>query len=58
VVACPMCHVNLDMKQAAINQRYGAAHDLVVYYLSDLVGLALGMEPAALGIPRHFVVRK
>jgi heterodisulfide reductase subunit B len=31
---------------------------MVVYYLSDLVGLALGMAPAALGIPRHFVVRK
>jgi heterodisulfide reductase subunit B len=53
-----MCHVNLDMKQAAINQRYAAAHDLVVYYLSDLVGLALGLTPATLGIPRHFVVRK
>jgi heterodisulfide reductase subunit B2 len=58
VVACPMCHVNLDMKQAAVNQRYAAAHDMVVYYLSDLVGLALGLAPAALGIPRHFVVRK
>lgn len=57
VVACPMCHVNLDMKQSAINQRYAAAHDMVVYYLSDLVGLALGLAPAALGISRHFVVR-
>jgi heterodisulfide reductase subunit B len=58
VVACPMCHVNLDMKQSAINQRYSATHDMVVYYLSDLVGLALGIAPDALGIPRHFVVRK
>ena len=23
VVACPMCHVNLDMKQAAVERRYG-----------------------------------
>jgi heterodisulfide reductase subunit B len=58
VVACPMCHVNLDMKQAAIDERYGVRHDMVVYYLSDLVGLALGLEPEALGINRHFVVRK
>ena len=58
VVACPMCHVNLDMKQAAINQRYATTHDLVVYYLSDLVGLALGLQETALGIPRHFVGRK
>jgi heterodisulfide reductase subunit B len=58
VVACPMCHVNLDMKQAAVNQRYGVQHDLVVYYLSDLVGMALGLEERALGVDRHFVVRK
>ena len=57
VVACPMCHVNLDMKQAAVNQRYDVTHDMVVYYLSDLVGLALGLDERTLGIQRHFVVR-
>lgn len=58
VVACPMCHVNLDMKQAAVNQRFGVEHNMVVYYLSDLVGMALGVEERALGVDRHFVVRK
>ena len=24
VVACPMCHVNLDMKQADVERRYGS----------------------------------
>ena len=57
VVACPMCHVNLDMKQAAADQRYGVTHAMPVYYLSDMVGLALGLSEAALGIDRHFVVR-
>jgi heterodisulfide reductase subunit B len=57
VVACPMCQVNLDMKQAAINACYGAAHALTVYYLSDLVGLALGLDERALGVDRHFVVK-
>lgn len=58
VVACPMCHVNLDMKQGDIERRFGQRHDLVVYYLSDLVGLALGLDQRQLGIDRHFVVRK
>ncbi len=58
VVACPMCHVNLDMKQADIERRFGMAHGMMVYYLSDLVGLALGLDQATLGINRHFVVRK
>lgn len=55
VVACPMCHVNLDMKQADIERRYEIRHQLPVYYLSDLVGRALGLDNAQLGIDRHFV---
>ncbi len=57
VTACPMCHVNLDMKQAAIDARYKLRHDMVVYYLSDLAGLAFGLSEQTLGIDRHFVVR-
>jgi heterodisulfide reductase subunit B len=55
VVACPMCHVNLDMKQADIERRYSVRHGMTIYYLSDLVGRALGLTDEALGIDRHFV---
>lgn len=55
VLACPMCHVNLDMKQADVEKTYGLTHGLPVYYLSDLVGLALGLGEQDLGIDRHFV---
>ena len=57
VVACPMCHVNLDMKQAAVERRFGKKLGMVVYYLSDLVGLALGLSAEQLGINRHFVTK-
>jgi heterodisulfide reductase subunit B2 len=57
VVACPMCHVNLDMKQAAVERRFGKKLGMVVYYLSDLVGLALGLPAEQLGIDRHFVTK-
>jgi heterodisulfide reductase subunit B len=57
VVACPMCHVNLDMKQADIDRRFDTRHDLEVFYLSDLVGRALGLDDQTLGIDRHFVAR-
>jgi heterodisulfide reductase subunit B len=56
VVACPMCHVNLDMKQGDIERTHGVKHQLMVYYLSDLVGLALGLSEKDLGIDNHFVV--
>jgi heterodisulfide reductase subunit B len=55
VVACPMCHVNLDMKQAAVERKYGKRISLPVYYLSDVVGMALGLKDEQLGVNRHFV---
>ena len=55
VTACPMCHVNLDMKQRDIERSHSVKHGLPIYYLSDLVGLALGIGREALGIDRHFV---
>lgn len=57
VVACPMCHVNLDMKQDDIERRYSVRHDMMIYYLSDLVGMALGLSEHQLGVDRHFVYR-
>lgn len=56
VTVCPMCHVNLDMKQADIERAFGVKHGMVVYYLSDLVGMALGISREKLGVDRHFVV--
>jgi heterodisulfide reductase subunit B2 len=52
-VACPMCHSNLDFRQAAMTRRGEAP--LPVLYLTELVGLALGVAPADLGLGRHFV---
>ncbi len=60
VVACPMCHSNLDFRQAAINRsrQHGApgrAGELPILYITQLVGLALGIAPSKLGLQRHFV---
>ena len=37
------------MKQADVARRFGTAHELPVYYLSDLVGVALGLDERRLG---------
>lgn len=58
VVACPMCHVNLDMKQADIERKFATRHNMPVYYLSDLMGLAFGLQESVLGIDRHFVTSR
>ena len=56
VAACPMCHVNLDMKQPDIERSMGKRFGLPVYYLTDAVGMALGLSEAQLGVDRHFVL--
>jgi len=55
VAGCPMCHSNLDMRQQTINAAGMGNHDLPILYLSELVGLAAGLDPARLGLDRHFV---
>jgi len=50
-----MCMVNLDMKQADTEKRLGEKLGLPVYYLSDLIGLALGLSKKELAINKHFV---
>lgn len=55
VVACPMCHVNLDMKQEETRKVHTGLPQLPVYYLSDLVGLAVGLKESQLGVDKHFV---
>ena len=53
VVACPMCHSNLDFRQKALVRR--GEEGLPVLFLSELVGLALGLDAETLGLERHFV---
>jgi heterodisulfide reductase subunit B2 len=55
IVACPMCHSNLDFRQQAINQRDNAAEPMPILFLSQVVGLGLGLDPQRLGLERHFV---
>jgi heterodisulfide reductase subunit B2 len=52
VVACPMCHSNLDFRQAAMRIETGS---LPILFITELVGLAIGLEADALGLQRHFV---
>jgi heterodisulfide reductase subunit B len=52
VLACPMCHSNLDMRQ---EEFVGYAPPMPVLYLTQLIGLALGLPEESLGLDRHFV---
>jgi heterodisulfide reductase subunit B len=44
VTACPLCHVNLDLKQAQVNKYLGTDYHVPILYLSQVMGLALGLS--------------
>jgi len=56
--ACPLCQMNLEGYQQRINERYHTRHQMPIVYFSQLVGLALGVEPAKLGLDTMLVTPK
>jgi heterodisulfide reductase subunit B len=53
VVACPLCHSNLDTRQGHIAKKYGENYALPIYYFTELMGIAFGMSPQELLIDKH-----
>ena len=58
IVACPMCHLNLDLRRPNIEKHTGKKYNIPVIYITQAVGLALGIEPKKLGLQRHKVAVK
>lgn len=54
VTACPLCWMNLDMREDEVNKRFGTHFDIPVYYITELLGAALGGSASDIGIDRHF----
>jgi heterodisulfide reductase subunit B len=54
-VACPLCHANLDMRQKQISEQFGEDYRIPIFYFTQLMGLAFGIEPRRLGLDKHLV---
>ncbi len=55
VVTCPMCHLQLDAKQKAVEKKYNIKLDMPIIYFTQLMGLAMGFSPDELGMGKHLV---
>ena len=55
VVACPMCQVNLDLRQLDIKKKLGHDHDMPILYITQLLGLAMGIAPEKLGLNKLMI---
>jgi heterodisulfide reductase subunit B len=51
VTACPLCHVNLDARQAALKLE----KPMPILFITQLMGLAFGLEPHALALEKNMV---
>jgi heterodisulfide reductase subunit B len=50
VTACPLCQMNLDLRQKDIEAQYGERYGLPVFYFTQLLGLALGCSAKELSL--------
>ncbi len=54
-VACPVCQMNLDMRQGQINAAMGTSFDIPIVYFSQIMGLTYGYSPKELGLDKNLV---
>jgi succinate dehydrogenase / fumarate reductase cytochrome b subunit len=55
VTPCPLCHISLDTYQKKSLNQIKVNVNVPVVHLSQMVGLALGIEPKKLGFQRNMV---
>lgn len=55
VTSCPMCQLNLDAYQEQVCETHGIESRLPVFFITEILGVALGLSEEELLIDRHFV---
>lgn len=52
---CPMCQLNVDGYQGEANRHFHTNYRMPVVFFTQLIGLAFGLEPQALGFGKELV---
>jgi heterodisulfide reductase subunit B len=55
VTNCPLCQFNLDKQQAEMRKIHASYQPIPIFYFSQLMGLALGLDPGDYGWERHYI---
>ncbi len=51
-VACPLCHMNLDLRQEQVASAAGTLYNMPVLYFTQLMGLAFGLSAKEIGLDK------
>jgi len=52
---CPLCQTNLDAYQGKVNSKFKTGYNLPVFFITQLIGLALGLDDKSLGLDTNIV---
>ena len=55
VTSCPLCWLNLDMREEQINKEANTNYNLPVFYFTELIALCMGASVEEAGLQHHFV---
>jgi len=55
VTPCPLCHLSLDAWQSKLREQTGKDFQMPVLHLSQLIGVAAGLDDSELKFKRHLV---
>jgi len=55
VTPCPLCQTNLDAYQSRVNSKFKTHYNVPVLFVTQLIGLALDIDPASLGLNTNIV---
>jgi heterodisulfide reductase subunit B len=50
-----MCQINLDMRQLDVAKVKGKRHDMPILYITQLLGLCLGIPARTLGLNKLMI---
>ena len=53
--ACPLCQANLDTRQQEIGKEEGKEYHLPVFYITELIGIALEEKKSRKWWKKHLV---
>ena len=54
VTACPLCNMNLDMREKEINEKFSRKYNIPVFQFTELIAIAMGASAAQSAIHQHF----
>jgi len=55
VTPCPLCQINLDAYQSQVNSQFKTKYNLPVLFVTQLIGVALGIPADELALSRNIV---